>query len=653
MTPVLQIAIDAVKAWVDITGVDPDGALENWTGSRQISLGALHAESRLRDVIDATEIDPTGTTTLLLLRPEVEALLEKTAFSIVDILQDFEATAARVNRFRALLALLDSPEAVEATTMARDRLRATLLTLAGSREDSATVLAEADAVDLGTLRLSALQAVVGGGLTLSTFARGQRSGAPPVFLPSILEVDGIAPLLTALAAARPPALVALALIRDPSTPGGAWFALGLRDGSAISILSDHSHPAHPLAAERTRRPDRHLDQRAGRWWFPYHLLDASPSTEIAISGARATHAIAALHPPELSWLAMVLDLVRGRLFGPDAIEAAEDSYTAPQIRLLGAPEAPDATALVLRETLGILEVTPTEADDFSPESLGLHKEPVRPQAWMEQRYGDTALSAGVDAVGDATPLALAPRAGSSGGIALSTTTFGTATKVLADLRWIARHNQATRVTRLAFAEYRAQLRTTETWIADQLAERREFLLDTLARRTLIACSRMELPDADPNNAFIRGRRAGGGTPYEGDAESLYIGLGPSPWAESTRWYRGGNPLTPTIRPAIPYRWPDKNHPTKVYGFIRSTTPTGFAALLGVDVADLPVGVQASFTPKLYIGNPILDRLDPMDCLSNPWDDLDTRVLISATRATLAARRKSLGLPALGWPKGEL
>jgi hypothetical protein len=80
------------------------------------------------------------------------------------------------------------------------------------------------------------------------------------------------------AATRMPSGVSLNLIRHPDGYQ-SYFCFVIRNGGNLFVLSDVPEYSHPLQGMMSRRPDRELDRRAARNWFPYDLLGASYDEE--------------------------------------------------------------------------------------------------------------------------------------------------------------------------------------------------------------------------------------------------------------------------------------------------------------------------------------------------------------------------------------
>ena len=147
------------------------------------------------------------------------------------------------------------------------------------------------------------------------------------------------------AATRMPSGVSLNLIRHPDGYQ-SYFCFVIRNGGNLFVLTDVPEYSHPLQGMMSRRPDRELDRRASRNWFPYDLLGIEYNEESGRLYFKQTeqrglvayqHAalplkpIAELPPPELVWVSMMFDLIVEK-FWRRGYKAPQLSYTAEMLK---------------------------------------------------------------------------------------------------------------------------------------------------------------------------------------------------------------------------------------------------------------------------------------------------------------------------------
>jgi hypothetical protein len=107
----------------------------------------------------------------------------------------------------------------------------------------------------------------------------------------------------------------------------------VRNGENITILTDREEGPHPMHWKMARRPDRMMEKRWDKNYFPYDLLDLEPikDEEGNIKGynpgkheglvpynldAANIALIASLAPAEFMWLSLMLERIQKR-FGKD------------------------------------------------------------------------------------------------------------------------------------------------------------------------------------------------------------------------------------------------------------------------------------------------------------------------------------------------
>lgn len=719
----------ALDGFVTLTGVHVDGALGNWTGSRSVSLGSWGVESQIRDLQDLAVLDPSLLTCWMLLRTFTRAWLDARSVSALLLVEDPAKAAETLATARAAWALLDRPRVDRAVEDFQLDVLGSIERAVGRRtaegDPEAWVMS---APNLALLRRDALLAVDAGagldagrehykakGLELHTFSMGERGRGDerPVLADAVYEFWNVNSLLRALRSPRfPDRAVVVCLIRDPEALH-SFFVLAIRDGDRIHVLTDRSaeHQEHPLRKKLGRRPDREMDRRAARWWFPYELLDvavtsdgkelyAKARTALVPLNAEAAplRALADLHPATLVWLTLVLDLVRVRFFVEDR-HALVVSYTGEMVR---APHAlaDERSALVRSGAYAPLALPKLDvARDLSPEAMA--KNTRRPSTgwnrWMVDRYGPLVPEEVLDVVGDRERATLTDRLrgalpmpggsdrivnGHNWGVehgtsvpnlphdaidrganavrqeALDPTTFGPAEQLAADRTWLAQHNRMRVVQRLAVEEYARTQGAVLAWYHRRLRGNKAFLLDACARGSL------ELLDVkyDPGAPSFA---LGYAQHVVAHGEVLDWGVGPTWYAKATRWERGGKKSSYTYdHPYMPLRgafFREGETPTGrlgtldegagVFAYVLPQTPDAIAVLCGCTPKELPWQLQRFHSDKLrpYHGNDILDRLDAEDfALDNPWRGLPVAVGAALSRTEANARRKALGLPRMDW-----
>jgi hypothetical protein len=82
---------------------------------------------------------------------------------------------------------------------------------------------------------------------------------------------------------------------------------------------------------------------------------------------------------------------------------------------------------------------------------------------------------------------------------------------------------------------------------------------------------------------------------------------------------------------------------QVFAKLKPETPQAIADICGVPVEELPFFLQKYYVHYPYTGNHILTRIDPLDRLKNPWNELELHVIVAMSKSAFHKGRKELGL----------
>jgi hypothetical protein len=474
------------------------------------------------------------------------------------------------------------------------------------------------------------------------------------------------------------------LIRDPQDGYRSYFALGLRNGETLTVLTDFQEGVHPDYYNMTRRPDRRLEERALQHWFPYQFLgsragrsdddtdDDEPLHPTVDDAALVRHntetiplgELTDLEPAQFVWTALLFELVAAR-FGTEGFQTEELSYTAEMV-VEPAALVDASDALVKTGQYAPLMLPPLSLEDVTPQAANTD-ERVGHLTWMEERYAARVPPVVFNVVGEQAALAAKtkalkrlrpPKRLSDDTVlgrrvakdvelelrALDPTSFGTQDRISKNRAWVARVNLLQGVQRLAEADYAKHRDRIWAWFQKHVEKNVETLLDAGVRGEFLApvaswlSREREHPEHQTfplhdkllwyDKSIVRasvGRTLAHAFPGHYYARGVTFGGVEWPSSKATCY----------LRP-----------PTSASVFIHFSpnNPRAVALLAGVSEDRLPWALQHWYIPEPYTGNHILDRIDPSDwVLENPWTRLDLNVTISLCKRAWKARRKALGL----------
>jgi hypothetical protein len=634
---------------------------------------------------EALELDHSEIIASMLLTHYTADYLKKTSVSLADLLDGFSPTIEKLDLIRKLQSILSRPDVTKPMDAFKRAMSSGLTHYGvGEREDIKSIVD--DPVALAVFRRDALKSMKN--LRVDQFFSGESEDedVKPIYFRDVFQWWNVNSMLAA--AVNMPSGVSLNLIRDPNK-FHSYFCFVIRNGGNLYVLTDAPDWAHPMQSQMSRRPDRHLDNRVARNWFPYSLLDIAynengdlyfkeaDTTEMAVyqPDVIKLKEIAAVEPGETIWTLMMFDLIVER-FWKKKEQLAQLSYTGEMIRVEDKLlDKAHSANMPVRDYKPISVQSLTVNDVLSEnitESDGTGKSGFGVNAWMEERYKHLVSEESLNAMTNpgrvlklrdgnivkAEPERFPSSWGRNDEIAihhLDLTMFGSKERILQDRKFIARHNFAKQVNHAAEMEYEATLKDIKRWFQDRIENRAEFLINLCGLGPLWTAQ--EMPDETFNsklssclvwkNADSRSRSA--------NADKLYPEL-PSVLRSlnSMKHKTAGDALIDwyafTLQPPSNRTNPKCLITGATASYAVSFDPMvshDLAFLAGVEHDQLPDVLKSWNQYRYYVGNSILDRIDPMEWAAhNPWQKEKFRVEVPLSKRGLAQLRKDAKMPNL-------
>jgi hypothetical protein len=657
----------AIELWRDLTKVS----------SSDMRLSKWHLSQTFQELDESIHLDPTEITTNLLLTSFLNGYLKNSSVSLYDLLMESPSVSSDLKKTRDILAIIQNPEIIEVRDHFIGTLKKAMDTYgATDRADVSELLNTYDRV--AVLRRDALRSITK--LKFNQFISGAHD--PETIRPSYTRMVNRWKNVNSLIAALPhmPSGVSLNLISPPNDPMRSFFCFGIRNGGNIFILSDAPEDAHPLKRYMTRRPDRTLDSRISKNWFPYELLDlvydekdnlhVRDSIEGLIPYHRDAYSIKAisdLEPDCFAWTSMMFDLIVEK-FWRKTYTAPELSYTTEMLQTHAHFINCTENANLPTSTYNPLGLKPLTIQDVTTENLtvaDLGRKGSGKNKWLEERYGHLVPEAALNAIADANRhLLLDSRAGQVTEsdkapershslfneqkykpFELNTVDpcdFGSREQIEADRKFIARSNFAKCVSQHARDEYETRKNEVHAWYQNKVKENIFNLIALIGNKQLWI-------DGGIGGAFS-GYETGAGSVH---TYSLSTGLG-SPqhiYHSLLKVYDYTDKENAHSLWSTNIRFGASNaqgyHTCHLNGskasYFALFTPANsdeLAFIAGCKVEDLPDVLQHWNLHRPYEGNSILDRIDPLEwAATNPWLKLHLSVAIFLSKRALATLNK--------------
>lgn len=429
---------------------------------------------------------------------------------------------------------------------------------------------------------------------------------------------------------------------------------------------------------RSRGQVRRFAKRAGKLRFPYQLFDfqfSNDGKDYVGEGGGAhglvrinTQAIKVIPLRELPadqalWAMMMFDFISRHEHSEELSHAGSGTVTKTkknQILVPGSAVVPYIT----REDMT------KENFDIGNEEDGIRgRESTGQNDWLEERYSDQVPEEIFNLVGEDAYLMLTDGSAFEPSKMLTddkraeiechnsafltgedekivsiyegvqTTSFGKPEEMDADRRWLARFNQAKHIQMLADEEFEARKEEIWAWYEERVRANADMFLEAAARGSL-------------SGEILKSRGTFDKAAAEGDLVSQWYRKNDCPWylpndTGCVRLYdhRHG------VSPVTGHRTWGKLHchvsgqAASVWTLFKPYTANSLALLAGCAVSDLPDVLQHWLRSERYVGNSILDRLDPMDAhLKNPWISCCFYVVLGLSKQQFNHMLKIRGLP---------
>lgn len=662
-------------------------AAERWKTEGRNNMSESAARDRVGGLQNALDWDKSGVTAFMMLRAYLHRLLHSTSFSAHDLMLNWESHKTTFDELNKMRLELEKPEALEIMNNYRNKVKEMGRHYNVVNEAAFDALAD-NPIDLGFLRYSAYLSV-NKKLKSYQFLQGEGTTEKLKVHGKVYEFWNINSLIRA-AANQLFDGVALCLIRDPKHFFASFFVYAVKAGENLTVLTDRYKGAHPRYNDMSRKPERELERRMNENWFPYHLLDIQiietergdiwkekERTQLVPYNSELVPLadIGKLGMEETAWLGMVLELLAEKFGGVAPLRLPALSYTGEVVRNVNAL-VPAESSLILSgkyQTLDLPEIKPEEitaeqvAANFEKPSYGFNRH-------VFDRFVNQVPKEVYNLIGDndvkqlrAAHVELSKEEKDTWGKLIghkielrsySPLDFGTADELDKDRIWTARFNQISYINALAKKEFDAKRNEICAWYGEKVRANRDNLLDDVAA---MECKMIR--------KIWRSGSGRGGFPFQDVqtkklANILTFGKTKNKdgWGSRRQVYhhtdstdercsKKGHVFFGSYE-SYPFHYlcfSDNYTNASVFCWFEPENASELAYLAGVKVDELPEQIRYWTTEKPYVGNSILDRLDPEDWyLKDYFRDLEFHVTFTLSKTYLNRLRKEKGFERFDW-----
>ena len=651
----------ALALWMEATGRDLkddpnsiDFHFHTWDGT----------------IRESQDLDPTALTSFMVLRSTAREFASTQEFSGLEILEAPDAVLARTAKLRELLRVLNDPECAAEVEKWQAYLKESAKV--AKLEKTADKAIE-DVQELAYIRRDALRAFQS--LRVHHFRNGKRGAGKAKYNEWVVKFWNMNSVVQA-AQQQPEDGVTMVMVRDP-VDLFSYFCFLVVNGENITIVSDlpdQPHPHHKYMS-RGRAQERHFESRAARLRFPYQLFDFEFNDDGKFKGEKVKNAlspvntnavlvkkIADLESDQALWAMMMFDLLAEQYWRQEQKPVVLSYLGAGMTQK--ALEGPQSKALILP---GMAALSPLTREDMHRDKLGKvwEHEPSGFNNWMEDRYGPLIPEKAFNLIGiekvhrllDGSaikPGKLIPKTdkdvelnilntntygGRNTDMTLSgvePTSFGTPEEMERDRLYIARSNQANLIMAEAVKEFSRRKDEVVGWYKDRVEKNKDFLLDCVAKGSLIS----EIQGYLKKQKGELDISSGNAVPQSGEILSQWTnksGAWPYSYGTQVKLFRMNERRSKYLC------WLT-SMTASIWTHFHPWTPVSLSVLAGCKVEELPDVLQHWYRNEPYTGNMILNRVDPMDWkLVNPWRGLNLSVLIGLSKRAFNRVLKDRGV----------
>jgi hypothetical protein len=649
----LELVEEVMNLWISITGYDPEKS--------SFRMGEWDLRTMSQELKESISLDETSITTLMMMDYFILKYLDSKNFAVNHILNNFADVMQYLKDCKRIYDLLKSKELVDYKNEFKKNLIELLNGYGVSNEEIELYIN--DSHDLAFVRRDALNSIKN--LNVYQFFKGEFSSEKVRYLKVVHEFKNINELI-GMVKQTSGNFISLNLIKDVKGYS-SYFVFTIKNGGNIYILTDYERSKHPLQKYMTRRPERNFTERVYRNRFPYELLNLSEddmgrlyinedteSVELSFFKQKAIplKMISQLQTDVIIWIFMMFNLIE-RDFFTNQYPIKELAYTGEMVTVQNSLNNGEEKSLLL-PTKDLVELKYLSNEDIDTEHTkdDWQYKPARINEWIEKKYEKEINDELLNLIGNVNNVKLLSL--NNGEIIeknenddskeldrlrnpffdedikmsksllelqkLDSTTIGTLDDIVSDYKWTARYNKALLVNGKVNNDFEKEKENVIKTYRDMLFSNIDNLLKGVAEGEFfvdehIYNSELNLDDKESSEDRYK------------NILQFRVEMTYDDW---TGMILKNNKFSTST---YEYRCFINGKSTKMFAKFMPTTARALAKCCGCGIEELPEPLQHYSFNKPYIGNSILDRLDPMDwVVKNPWNKLKLKFYIPISRS---------------------
>jgi hypothetical protein len=630
MNTYTDLFIEAIKSWLKLT--DTKFEQNSFSSMGQVSAGISNSKIK-----KAIYLDPEGFLPLLVLFSVFNDYCRENRFKLYDIIYS-KSYIEKIECAKNISQLLNNPLITSRLENEKKKFfnilslikKESLLTEKDCKDDSIDNLNISNESFIDIL-FEAKSASVD--LRIDQFSKGVKSKKAPVLSDKIYQSYSVHNFINSLAKnSEFESIIAMCLIKDVYDPLFSYFVIGIRNGQKIYVLSDKYKEPHPLYKTRTRRAGKHQEKRMEKYWFPYYLLDFDVDYRGDLIANKKEKGIVNSNIKDIP-LCQLKDMKHENLlwyielyhhlvdkFFIQNFDKEDLSYTGYMINLKEEDNELSQSLMVKNSGSIAIDIPSSKNISLKVEEQGNFEYPILNNKGLYNNVKIEALSNELLPFSDCLKeVEIQANGISTIAYTYDKNTFGTKKEIQENVIFISRFNEAQLIKAKLKKNFNERKEEIKNWYYEKINNNKELFFKAIADGKFLALT--EKIDNVIDVTYIEDNIL-----LFGDKEEIGYG-------------QYGNFVIKHNSSCEYYNYDSYSYcayngkKTAYYkAMFCIKTASAIAKVTGVDIYKLPIEIQNYGTHKSCSGNPILDRVDPIESIENPFNKMNFYVDIYLSKS---------------------